>query len=463
MHSINSLLPLIREGKLELHCVNIKIWQEGGIELFGHGIIKINKNGVLYLDFICTKNDKLPGLMLSEKLPKDLLNEKERFYLECETLSGDILKASNFSIEFGLSDMQPPNHKNIILNNISCEETKDEDGDFLYFEFSEHCDIPANKSNSETSTQGYESHSWNESIIDMEEEFKIHIIDEKDYKYCAVEGSFEVSRVFECLQFYIGFTCGSMIQPIYSLERSGKHTINRIHSIRNLQKTQRSSNPVPSLYARENKVDHDYHYQIFKNIYNLFSENPKHYESIYSQWKRVWYSFQSVNSITTLTLSVAIEGLLNDIFIPQFKSLGFNDHLNNEIRRIKSLISGLNLTPDQVNRLKGSISYWKNITASKALEYLIQLQVISSAEKTSWSNLRNSSAHPKTKEMDSSSLEVERQELLLCLNLFHNLIFNTIKYSGPRHYWAVGTDNPLRLVDYVVIDQNSKMIIETKT
>lgn len=78
----------------------------------------------------------------------------------------------------------------------------------------------------------------------------------------------------------------------------------------------------------------------------------------------MWHSFQSENSITILTLSVAVEGLLNDVFIPKFKELGFNDHLNNEIKRIKSRVSDLDLTLEQANRLKSSISYWGNITAS---------------------------------------------------------------------------------------------------
>lgn len=463
MQSFDKLLPQIREGNLELHCIDVKIWQESGIELFGHGTIRINKHGILYLEFICTQSNNLPPLSLLEKFPKDNLNDKEIFYLECETLAGEILKASKFSVDIGLGDRSLPNKKSIILNNVQCEETdSDEDDDnFLFFEFSEHCDLPANKSNSETSTPGYESHSRNQSIIEMNG-LSISIVDKKEYTYVRVTGEFDVSRVLECLNFYIVFTCGSMIQPIATVQRNKQQKISTINSIRNIQKRQRSSNPVPSNYGKK-KVESNYHYQVFKSIYTLHETSPENFESIYSQWARVWYSFQSKNSITILTLSVAVEGLLNDIFIPKFKKLEINKYLNDEISRIKSLISSLDITPDQMSRLKGSISYWKNITAAKALDYLVSLKIISQEEKKSWSKLRNSSAHPKTKEMNVAALEAERDDLLLCLNLFHNLIFNTIQYSGPRYYWAVNCNNQLRLINHIEINEGSKQFIEPKT
>lgn len=364
MQSTDKLIPLIREGSLELHCINIKIWQVNGVELFGHGTIKINKHGVLDLDFVCTSSINTPHILSSEKYPKDSLNESEVFYLECETLDGDKLKSSHFSVEFSLADRITPVHKHIILSSIKCEETEEEaDDDFLLIEFSEFCDVPANRLNSETSTLGGESLSWNQTIINIDE-FEVSIVDKKQYTYVRVKGLFDTKRVLECLKFYIGFTCGSMIQPIFSVERKKQHKVSNIHSIRNLQKNQRSFNPVPGRYIRGNKAEKNYHYEIFRSIYKLYEQNPKNFESIYSQWKRVWHSFQSENSITILTLSVAVEGLLNDVFIPKFKELGFNDHLNNEIKRIKSRVSDLDLTLEQANRLKSSISYWGNITAS---------------------------------------------------------------------------------------------------
>ncbi|MCK8117295.1 hypothetical protein MTF68_06945 [Pseudoalteromonas sp. 2CM37A] len=461
MKSTDKLLPLLRDGQLELHCINIKIWQEDGVELFGHGVIRINKQGMLYLEFICTGNTNIPPLRLAEMLPKDSLDKKDKLYLKCETLAGDILTTSNFSIELGLSDREPPNKKIIFLHNIQCEETVDEEDNFLYFDFSEYCDIPANRSNYETSTLGYESHSRNETIIEMDE-FKISIIDKKKYTYCRVTGLFDVERVFECLKFYIGFTCGSMVQPMFTVKRNKHHKISIISSISNIQKRQRSSNPVPSTFGKK-KVETDYHYQIFKNIYELYEVSPNIFESIYNQWSRVWYSFQSKSSITILTLSVAIEGLLNDIFIPKFKQFDVNDHLDEEISNIKSLVSDLNISPAKIERLKSSISYWKNITAAKSLDYLVTLGVVSLEEKRAWSKLRNSSAHPKTKDVNTASLEKERQDLLLCLNLFHNLVFNTLKYSGPRHYWIVNCNEPLRIIENIEINESSKQLLRTIT
>ena len=59
--NIEKVSPLIRSSELVIHCINVKIWQEkpSGIQLSGHGAIKINPTGCLYLEFICLENENL--------------------------------------------------------------------------------------------------------------------------------------------------------------------------------------------------------------------------------------------------------------------------------------------------------------------------------------------------------------------------------------------------------------------
>lgn len=58
---------------------------------------------------------------------------------------------------------------------------------------------------------------------------------------------------------------------------------------------------------------------------SINNAKPLYFDSSYSQWMRVWHAFNSANNITILTLGVAIEGLLNDIFIPALKRIAADD------------------------------------------------------------------------------------------------------------------------------------------
>lgn len=184
-------------------------------------------------------------------------------------------------------------------------------------------------------------------------------------------------------------------------------------------------------FADDKYKNYAYHYALLENMDSLYRKNPKRFESIYSQWERVWYSFQSKNSIMFLTLSVAIEGLLNDIYIPTIKSRDENIEMNTEIDEIKTQIKSLELTSEQRNRLLGSVSYWKSITAAKALNYLVEHKIITIDDKKLWQELRNESAHPKVRENDLAKERLELEQVLSCLNLFHKLILNTLTFSGP--------------------------------
>lgn len=437
---IDNQKPAIRTGDFVLHCARVKIWQEiqTGIQLFGHGTIKINPTGCLYLEFICTETENLPNVLFNQKIPEDALLEEQKLFLEVESLDGDIFVSSGFSITVNMNTRRAPSCMYIFLSEISSTSEPENYSDkpnYLHFEFSEHFDIPANKMNSESSTLGSMSSSWNETVIESDD-ISISMVKNDSYVTVNAIGEFDTNIVLECLQFYIGFSGGAMLQPYITIRRTGAEKTTTIHSINNSYKHKRSSNPMVS-----SVVEKDYqesHYQLFKSMLDLRATKPKVYESIYSQWNQVWHSFQSKNAITSLTLSVAIEGLLNDIFIPAIKKNVKDEELEKDIKHIKTLVSELEISSQHKERLISSVSYWKNVTAAKALEYLVGEGVITTDEKKLWTKLRNECAHPKVRDASLASQQVDRDRVLSCLNLFHNLIFNVLKYSGPRFYFRVG-------------------------
>jgi len=68
----NKIFDSARSEDLVLHCTKVNIGQvaEGGIKLSGHGALKINSVGTVYLEFICTEADGVPRHSLfGERFP----------------------------------------------------------------------------------------------------------------------------------------------------------------------------------------------------------------------------------------------------------------------------------------------------------------------------------------------------------------------------------------------------------
>lgn len=458
--TIGKGIEQLRTGDFVLHCVHVEVFQKmhDGVKMSGHGTIKINSVGTIYMEFICTTSENVPLAIFNERLPKDPLNDEHKLYLCAQTIDGDVYESDGFSIQINMNSSYPPVHHYIFLSSISSYSTVElhepAEDNYLYFEFAEHFSIPANKSNSVVSSLGSESHSWNQTVLEIDN-YSISMVQKPNYTEVRVTGCFEPEVLLPCLKFYIGFSSASMPQFFYILKRMGGNKQEIISSIANNQKRQQSSTPMITSIGNNKYKNSDYHYKFLENIISLYSKNPKHFDSVYSQWERVWYSFQSQNSIMTLTLSVAIEGLLNDIYIPAINNQIDKSELEADINLVKQQIKTLKLTNEQHSRILSSVSYWKNITAAKALDFLIEKNVITRADKKLWQELRNESAHPKIRENSLAKERLEREKVRSCLNLFHKLVLNTFAFSGPVYAMQAGKEPDcveilhIKILDYL--------------
>lgn len=446
----------IRTGDLVLHCVEVEVSQaiDSGIKMLGHGTIKINSVGTIYMEFICTYSENMPIVLFNEKIPQDPLNHEHKLYLYAKTINGHEYKSDGFFVEVNINSLHLPSHHYLILSSIysvlSTVRHKEKRGNYLYFEFSESFSIPANKVNSVVSSLGSESSSWNQTVLEMKN-YSISMVKHKGYTKVSVTGFFEPEKLLKCLRFYIGFSSASMPQLFYIRKIIDDEEQQIISSVVNKQKRQHSSSPMADNIFSEKYSNFNYHYNLLKNIISLYDKNLRNFESIYSQWERVWHSFQSRNSIMVLTLSVAVEGLLNDIYIPAIKTKKNDIELDKQITEVKKQIKSLDLTKEQRDRILGSISYWKNITAPKALDYLIDRRIITIDDKKLWQKLRNESAHPKVKESNLSKDRLEHEKVLSCLNLFHKLILNTLAFSGPIIVLQVGKESTCKELIHIDI------------
>lgn len=447
-------LDLILNSKFELHCLSVKIWQDlpEGVELSGYGVIKQNKYGTLYLEFICTKNKYTMKGDLVTKFPRDRLDPSQKLLGEFVSLNGTKFTSEGFSIEVNAFNRESPHilHTQLPFITFLEDRLSDSRENYLYYEFAESLHIPANVSNSRTSSSTKsESHCWNETLIELDN-FKIRINDEKSYRMVRVDGKFEPDDLYDCINFYIAFSGGVLPQPYVMIKHIDDKIISTIKSINNQNTHKRSSNPIPEkiIIKGDTKAEYKHSYEFFRKTYEIHQRKRKYFNSIYSQWIQVWHGFQSKHSIAELVLSVAIEGILNDIYIPVFKKKRTNPLLISDIDKIKLAIKGMELSENHKQRLMGSVSYWKNITVSKALDILITEGVIGENDKKTWSDLRNEAAHPQVKNIDVLQQQTKRDEILQCLNLFHKLILNVVEYSGPVYICSMSKDTPAELIQY---------------
>lgn len=445
MHLSKELLAAIRCCELKLHCPNIRIWQDNsdGISLSGHGIIQQNKFGNLYVEFVRTniqyelKSGRFSSIVM--QFPDNSFDEDQTVYAEFELLNGDIFTSEGFSFQLDLLNKRSNQVMHIrlpLIKQIEPRESSDHSKCYLYYEIGEKADIPTNKMNQIKSTKGFESNSWNETEIVIDSA-QINIFKEKKHTEVRVRGNFEVNNIVDNINFYLGVSCGINPQPYLQIINVSKESHTIIKSIDNQKSNQTLLNLIPSNLAVDGKANGEHSYQLLKNIAILNKLEPKRFLSLYSQWERVWYGFTSVNEISELVLTVAIEGLLNDIFIPISKETRIDKQLTEEIKVIKENISKLPISPKHINRLSESVSYWKNITAKKALDILEEENVITPEDKKVWGNLRNSCAHPRIKVSNSAEEQKRRDEVFSCLDLLNKLVLNIIGYSG-----AVNLVNP---------------------
>ena len=442
----------IRERKLEWHFHEILISQkelEDGCELKGYGVIKTHTNGSLYLDFICLESNKKSSFMGS--IPEDSMDDKQVVSLNAIGIDGLKIESHGLRVETSLQDALKlgPVFYRINLSEINIIEENDPDDtdkSFFHMEFNEKVDIPKNKINKTESTLEGFSSSWNQSILKYLD-VDINIIHHDQYTEIYANGSgvdFDLLR--NAVTFYVGFSSGAFIQPYIEYRSGPEVTKTTIYSIDSKKIKKRIPAPICDFVLDQDKQEMDHlHFELFGHICNILDNNPSYFESIYSQWKRIWNSFLSPEiSVTMLTTSVAIEGVLNDIFIPVVANLLKDEELEEEKKRILLIIESVDdLSKDHSESIKNFVSKWGNIHPKKLLDYLVSIEVIEKRHVKNWTDLRNSSAHPKLMVDNEGRRRKDIGRLIVCLGLFYRLALNVFSYKGAQYAYEKPKDSKL--------------------
>ncbi|WP_156356827.1 hypothetical protein [Pseudomonas sp. FH4] len=435
MFSLRDYAEGVRKNDLLIDFVSITIWQPcaNGLKLSGHGLVKINASGALLCDFICTNATGLNLDAFGESYQFDNEDDSKNLKFIAVDIQGKTWEAENFALHLTMMSADPPFKCEFFLSEIvhcSKQTIPVQQQNYLWFESLESSYIPKNKVNTIKDTLTGESFKRNQTKLDLSD-FEVSIIDQQDYTTVYANGNFDIDSLFEALKFYIGFTSGTMPSAYVLTTRAGddmKHHIRSINKKINQTRIPRPINHMLMLSLDEWNDPH--HFKLLQNILVIQKKLPRFFNSTVSQWKRVWQGFNATQSITALTLTVSIEGLLIDLFIPELEAERADADFENQKNEIIKTLKKTEINSIHLETIITHVMRWGNIHANAALKILAEKGLITKNEVKAWVDLRNSSAHPKFAEMTAKREAKERGRLMRCLTLFYKLNLNIYGYTG---------------------------------
>lgn len=460
----NQEIKMLRDCDLELHCKELKLYQDqvvNGFILIGHGIIKSNKFGNLFLEFVCTETQ---NNYLGARIPNSLYQDNEYLKLEAKTINGFTVRSSGIKLE-SMNLFQPGQSflsyipiRSFFLEDQPIRES--EFNRFLHFEFKEKCQLPTNKNNTTESTLDGRSFSWNETIIE-DDDFKVNIVRRDEYTtVTAYTNQYDLKLIEYVITFYIGFSNGSLPQIYFINKRENELITYEFKSINNIRSHLSIASPMSShVRTRNNKSYDENHFSLLKNMLHKSFIQKSLFKCTYSHWKRIWHSFQSADeNVSAIILTSSIEGILNDVYIPFFEKTMCSKFLNDEKENLIKKINKIDGIPtNHLNTLLNSIKKWGNIHPQKALSVLVEKGAINEKEKKNWIKLRNSSSHPRLTKLSNDKKQKQDDRLYSCLCLFYKLVFNIYNYDGAYFDFNNLTSSTMLQMNHVEVLKTNQL------
>lgn len=452
----------MRKGDLELHCTEVVITQRSAeLELKGHGKLLINPTGLIYLELVCKPIEIPEKSTILSKVPQSPFDENQKLELKATTIQGWTFEATDFSFQMNNIFTTKPFVVNIPLELIELHYESSfisEHRTNLNFEICEPCRIPTNKLNTvKASLKGYESYNWNQTLIEIDKpKCEISIIDHEAYMEINASGDFNIDEIYESLNYYLALSSGRLPQPYAVVRRSGHaHTL-QLRSVNKAYRSHTIAEPFPALASAPGWPD--FHYGILSGMLKVRRTNPNLFQSGYAQWARVWHAYRSQTSVTLLTLGVAIEGLLNDVYIPSLELSQQDTELEKAKIDIILKLNNLAISKDHKATLVSSVEKWGNMHPKKALSILVERGIVDKDERQSWIDLRNSSAHPKAAGVSNAISKKDFKRMCDCLSLFYIFSLSIFGYQGPVYKFGKINHPDLlqREMINIVLPENSK-------
>lgn len=409
--------------KFELDCSNISLTQQvsdSPIMYSGPGTIYQDENGVLNLKAYHTTKDikKEFSFRFQHHTPGKIIGREKYFCLEAVDMFGYLWVSENIRVSGDISFLTGGQVIKTTIREIRHQdERQSSPGSSLSMVVLGDYEIPC-KERKELPNGGWGLNRTTtvvkEIVLELrkyENHLRINASAESGFH----DEHFE-KKLIEALSIILGKPISSLIS-VFS--KSGQ----RITTIRSIDSTFQN-NALLSSIKHSDPSDLEF-FKTFIEKYVSSIKTP--YSELFGFWHKVNQSWQAGILNASLSISVAIEGLLKTYF----KESGLPDNeILKEAEEAKSYIKTLAIGARIKNMLFSNIGQFKAGSPKNALHKLVLNGCFPDYFVESWIKLRNRSAHADQLDLDRESRQKLIDETFTCLTLFYILIFLVIGYRG---------------------------------
>lgn len=422
----NDTINKLISSKFEIDCIDIDLTQqikENPIIYDGSGTIYQDENGVLNLKLLAkgTNIEKKLSHMFKNYPPGKIIGNEDYFFLRATDMSGNEWSAENMWLP---SNVSFPAAGQVIkaklreIKNTTEADIRIRPGKTCLFIVAPGAyEIPCNKK------EDLENGGWrlNKSLFSFNQiDFEFKKLD----SYLTIKASTETNALPERSEIRIlealSIICGQIVRPmIIDLTHGGIRTLT-IKSVDDTFSNKKLSYPLKHSLPPDLETFASF---LEKYLYSI--EDP--YSELFGFWYKINRAWQGGITNASLSLTVAIEGIVK----AYFEKYGLPDReILYQIREAKQLIKHSELGEKIKQRLLSSIGGLKSTSPKGALYQMSDMGLFPKSFVDEWESLRNKSVHPHQTDQDDKAIQVNINKNYTCLALFYCLLFKVIGYEG---------------------------------
>jgi len=414
-------------NSFEIDCIDICLTQKTDkdpIKYTGPGTIYQDEHGILRLKLYSKINDIKKELshQLKDYMPGKIIASDDYFTLKATDMSGNEWVADNIWISANAS----PHTAGLVIKSkldeiktIELHETRaNTEKNYLYIIVPGQYKIPCNKA--EVLPNG----GWllNRTVFSANEiDFEFKKYDDYLIIYAnAKTENFDKDvylKLIEALSIFTGF----IVRPIVIKNTQKDKDMLKIKSVDNSFTNKKLFPPFKQFTKTEFKS-----FTCFLEKYLANIEAP--FSDLFGFWLKINRAWQAGIKNFSLSLGVAIEGLVKSYF----RDRGLPDkEIYQQAEKAKQKIKDIDLDKKIKKRILNSIGdLLKNTSPKLALYQMAKNNLLNKAMVDEWVKLRNKSVHPDKMNQYAIAKQKYIDRIDICLALFYRLVFIIIKYEG---------------------------------
>ena len=408
----------------EIDCIDICLTQKiekEPIVYTGPGTIYQDEHGVLQLKLYSKINDikKKLSHQFRHHAPGKIIADDNYFTLKAIDMSGKEWIADNIS---GSSNVSFPASGQVIKSRLREIETIEgrstTEKNYLFIIVPGKHEIPCNEK------EDLPNGGWrlNRSVFlanNIDFEFKILnnclMISANSAPDCLKEDTYV--KILEALSIITGL----IIHPVVVKNTQQDHAVLKIKSVTNSYSNKKF--PIPFKHSTPGDLQS---FSCFFEKYMAAINSP--FSDLFGFWHKVNRAWQVNIENSSLSLGVAIEGIIRTYF----GELGLPDkEITKQAEEAKQKLNDIDIGERIKVRLLSSIGdLLQNTSPKGALYQMTQDGLLSKKMADEWLKLRNKSVHPDKLNEDPRALQKYIDQIYTCIALFYRLLFVIIKYDG---------------------------------